>query len=186
MARHMLETLTGSCDPVVVPSGSCADMIVHHYPELFSGDATRLEAARSVAARTYELSQFLTEVLGVARVAARRPGRITYHASCHLLRGLRQSQGPRGLLAGLEGAELVPLPGEEDCCGFGGLFALEMSEISGAMLERKIECILATGASCVVACDTGCLLHIEGGLRRHAANVRALHLAELLASEDQP
>ena len=184
MARHTLGVLTRSGDPVVVPSGSCADMIVHRYPELLEAEPRYREAARELAGRSYELSQFLRDVLNVERVETRARGRFTYHASCHLLRGLGQREGPRALLAGVEGAELVPLEGAEDCCGFGGLFALEMSDISGAMLERKIECILATGASAVVACDVGCLLHIEGGLRRHAANVKVLHLAELLASED--
>jgi L-lactate dehydrogenase complex protein LldE len=184
MARHTVDVLSRSADPVVVPSGSCADMIVHHYTELLEHDGRYAEAARQLAARTYELSQFLTQVLGKERVAAQATGRFTYHASCHLLRGLGVSDGPPRLLAGVQGADVVPLPGAEDCCGFGGLFALEMSDVSGAMLERKIQSILETGAGAVVACDTGCLLHIEGGLRRHAAAVKALHLAELLASEE--
>jgi L-lactate dehydrogenase complex protein LldE len=185
MARHTIDVLSHSRDPVVVPSGSCADMIAHRYPELLEGDRRYAEAARELALRTYELSQFLTEVLRVERVAAQAPGRrLTYHASCHLLRGLRISDGPRRLLAGVHGAEVVALPGAEECCGFGGLFALQMSDISGAMLGRKIQHILETGAAAVVACDAGCLLQIEGGLRRHAANVRTLHLAEVLASGD--
>lgn len=184
MARHTTDVLTRSSDPVVVPSGSCAEMIAHRYPELLDGEPRYAALARELASRTYELSQFLTQVLGKERVAARGSGRFTYHASCHLLRGLRASDGARRLLAGVEGAELVPLPGEEDCCGFGGLFAVDMSDISGAMLERKIKHILETGAMAVVACDAGCLLHIEGGLRRHAANVKALHLAEVLATEE--
>jgi len=184
MARHTLDVLTRSSDPVVVPSGSCAEMIAHRYPELLDGEEHYGEAARELASRTYELSQFLTQVLGLERVEASGSGRLTYHASCHLLRGLRASDGARRLLAGVAGAELVPLPGEEECCGFGGLFAVDMSDISGAMLERKIRHILETGAAAVVACDAGCLLHIEGGLRRNAANVKALHLAEVLAAED--
>jgi L-lactate dehydrogenase complex protein LldE len=184
MARHTLGVLSRSPDPVVVPSGSCADMMVHRYPEIFEGDERWGAAARELAARTHELSQFLTDVLHVDKLAARAPGRLAYHASCHLLRGLRAADGPRRLLAGVAGAELVELAGAEECCGFGGLFALEMSDISGAMLERKIQRILETGADAVVACDSGCLLQIEGGLRRHAANVRALHLAEVLAAEE--
>jgi len=183
IAGHTLEVLSRSPDPVVVPSGSCAEMIAHRYPELFEGRPQHAKAA-ALAARTYELSQFVTQVLGVARVPARRGGRVTYHASCHLLRGLRASEGAQGLLLGVEGAELVPLTGEQDCCGFGGLFAVDMSDISGAMLERKIRHILETGADTVVACDAGCLLHIEGGLRRHAANVKTRHLAEVLVTEE--
>ena len=186
MARHTIDTLRQSRDPVVVPSGSCADMIVHHYPELLAGEPEYLEAARELAARSFEFSQFLTDVLHQEAFGARGRGRIAYHASCHLLRGLKVSAGPERLLAGIEGAELVPLAGAEDCCGFGGLFALEMSDISGAMLKRKIERILESGADAVVACDAGCLMHIEGGLRRQAARVKLLHLAEaLVRSEDR-
>ena len=183
MARHTLAVLKRSPHPVVVPSGSCAEMIAHRYPELFEGEPEHA-AALELAARTYELSQFVTQVLGLARVPARGPGRATYHASCHLLRGLRASEGARQLLAAASGTELVPLTGEQDCCGFGGLFSVDMSDVSGAMLERKIRHILETGASAVVACDAGCLLHIEGGLRRRSANVKVLHLAEALAEED--
>lgn len=184
MARHTLDVLAGSSDPVVIPSGSCADMIIHRYPELLQAEPRYREAARELAGRSYELSQFLREVLHLERVEVPRRGRLTYQASCHLLRGLGQREGPCTLLAGVVGAEVVPLEGAEDCCGFGGLFALEMSDISGAMLERKIEKILATGASAVVACDVGCLLHIEGGLRRHAANIKVLHLAEVLVQDE--
>jgi L-lactate dehydrogenase complex protein LldE len=184
MARHTLDVLTRSSDPVVIPSGSCAEMIAHRYPELFLGDPRNAERARELAGRTYELSQFLSQVLRVERPGSRHSGRFTYHASCHLLRGLRASDGARRLLAGVAGAEVLPLRGEEECCGFGGLFAVDMSDISGAMLERKIARILETGADAVVACDAGCLLHIEGGLRRRTADVKALHLAEVLVPED--
>jgi L-lactate dehydrogenase complex protein LldE len=184
MARHTLDVLTRSSDPVVIPSGSCAEMIAHRYPELFEHEPRYAALARELAARTYELSQFLTQVLRLERPGTRNGGRFTYHASCHLLRGLRASDGARRLLAGLEGAELVPLRGEEDCCGFGGLFAVDMSEVSGAMLQRKIDRILETGARAVVSCDAGCLLHIEGGLRRRTADVKALHLAEALLPDE--
>jgi L-lactate dehydrogenase complex protein LldE len=183
IARHTLEVLGRSPDPVVAPSGSCAEMIAHRYPELFHGTPQQAAAAE-LASRCYELTQFVTQVLGVARVPGRRAGRVTYHASCHLLRGLRASDGARRLLEGVLGAELVPLPGEQDCCGFGGLFAVDMSDISSAMLERKIRHILETGADTVVACDAGCLLQLEGGLRRHAASVKAVHLAELLVPDE--
>lgn len=184
MARHTIDTLSRSQDPVVVPSGSCTDMLVHHYAELFRDEPALHQAAAALAARTHELSQFLVGTLGVRRVLARRPGRIAYHASCHLLRGLRVADAPLQLLAGIAEAELVPLQGAEECCGFGGLFAVEMSDVSGAMLRRKLERIRESGAEVVVACDTGCLLHIEGGLRRQAGNVGVLHLAEVLAGAE--
>jgi L-lactate dehydrogenase complex protein LldE len=184
MARHTLRVLSRADDPVVTPSGSCAEMIVHRYPELLRDDARYREPARALAARTFELSQFLVERLPAATHGARYPARVAYHASCHLLRGLGVDAAPRKLLAGVAEAEIVPLAGADECCGFGGLFALQMADISGAMLGRKIERILASGAQAVVACDLGCLLQLEGGLRRRASNVRALHLAELLAERE--
>jgi L-lactate dehydrogenase complex protein LldE len=159
-------------------------MIAHRYPELFAGEPRYAEAARELAGRTYELSQYLVDVLKLEPPAAAGGRRLTYHASCHLARGLRASDGARRLLAKAAGDALVPLAGEQDCCGFGGLFAVDMSDISGAMLERKIAHILETGASAVVACDAGCLLQIEGGLRRHSTGIEALHLAEVLAGDD--
>jgi L-lactate dehydrogenase complex protein LldE len=184
MARHTLGVLDRSDVPVVIPSGSCADMIKHHYPEILAGRGVWEEKARRVAARTWEFSEYLTGVLGVSAVAGARPGRVTYHPSCHLLRGLGIKEGPLRLLRGVEGAEVVPLPAAEECCGFGGLFAVKMSGISGAMLDRKLEGIAATGAGAVIGCDVSCLLHIEGGLRRRGSPVAALHLAEVLADPE--
>jgi len=180
MARRTLSVLARSKDPVVIPSGSCADMIIHRYPEILKNDPIDAGAARELAGRTYELAQFLVGVLKVKEVGARSAGRITYHASCHLLRGLGEADSPLQLLATLSGAEMVPLKGAEECCGFGGLFAIKMSDISGAMLQRKLDHIRASDAQTVVACDTGCLLHLEGGLRRQGSAIRVLHLAEAL------
>jgi len=181
VARHTLDILRLSDDPIVIPSGSCAYMIVHNYPALFIGDPVYGPRARAVADRTFEFSRFLVDVLGVNRIDSRCPGRITYHASCHLHRGLGIFDQPRRLLAGLRDAEVVELPGMTDCCGFGGLFAVRMPDLSGSMLARKLDAVEATGAHTVVGCDVGCLLQIEGGLRRRGLTVRTRHLAELLA-----
>jgi L-lactate dehydrogenase complex protein LldE len=184
VARHAVERFA-QAGHVVVPSGSCAWMVKAEYPHLFDGDPSARAEAERLAARTFELSQFLTQVLGVGRgPAARRPaGRITYHDSCHLLRGLGESRGPRALLAGA-GADVVELPGAEECCGFGGSFSVRLPDVSGAILRRKLEAIRATGADTVIACDAGCLMQIAGGLARAGDRVRARHLAEVLAETD--
>lgn len=182
MARYTLDVLSRSNAPIVVPSGSCADMIIHHYyPELLAGDPKYGPLAEAVAARTYEFSQFLMDILGVTDLGAKFTGRITYHPSCHLLRGLGITAAPRELLARVEGAEVTDLPGATECCGFGGLFAVKMSDISGAILRRKLDAIESTGAQTVVGCDVSCLLHIGGGLHRRGAKVETRHLAEVLA-----
>ncbi len=167
---------------VVVPSGSCAWMIKHEYPGLVEDRGLRAEAER-LAARTFELSQFLVSVLGRTRFASAVPGRVAYHDSCHLLRGLGEGRTPRTLLRNLAGAELVELPASDECCGFGGSFAVRLPEVSTAILGRKLAAIEACGADCVVTCDAGCLLQIAGGLSRRGSRVRALHLAELLGPE---
>jgi len=184
MARHTIDLLQDSGDPIVVPSGSCAQMIIHYYPELFAGDPVYHPRALSLARRTYEFSQFLVDVVGTSRIEAHRPGRFTYHASCHLHRGLGITDQPQRLLAGLTGAELVELPGMTDCCGFGGLFSVKMADLSGAMLDRKLDAIEVSGAEIVVGCDTGCLLNIEGGLRRRGLRIKTLHLADVLATAE--
>jgi L-lactate dehydrogenase complex protein LldE len=184
MAVHTLEVLDRSEAPVVVPSGSCADMIRHHYPEILAGSGAPEERARRVGSRTWEFSEYLTAVLGLEAVTCTRPGRVTYHPSCHLLRGLGVKDGPRRLLERVQGAEVVPLPAAEECCGFGGLFAVKMSDISGAMLARKLDAVAATGAEAVIGCDVSCLINIEGGLRRRGSAVATLHLAEVLAGSE--
>ncbi|TMQ28469.1 MAG: (Fe-S)-binding protein [Candidatus Rokuibacteriota bacterium] len=164
---------------VVVPSGSCAWMVKHEYPGLLKAPAARAAAAR-LAARTYELSQFLVRVLGRRRFRSAVAGRLTYHDSCHLLRGLHEAESPRALLTELGGVELVELPGSDECCGFGGSFAVRLPEVSTAILDKKLANVEATGADCVVACDAGCLMQMRGGLSRRGSRVRALHLAEVL------
>ncbi len=181
MARHTIDVLSKSDLPVVVPSGSCADMIVHRYPELLSHDQTYAARARAVSARTYELTQFLVDQLGRTDVGASGTGRLAYHASCHALRGLGLRSQPMALLRRVAGAEAAPLPDAETCCGFGGLFAIRMAPISGAMLNEKLAGIERSGADTVVATDVSCLMHIAGGLHRRGSRVRTRHIAEVLA-----
>jgi L-lactate dehydrogenase complex protein LldE len=185
MARHTLDVLeaTPREDPVVVPSGSCAHMIVHGYAELFADDPRQLARAEALAHRTFELTQLLSEMPGATQLEARWRGPVAYHPSCHLLRGLGLRGGPESLLDAVEGADRVELPGAEECCGFGGLFAVKLETISGAMLRRKLDAIEACGATTVVSCDVSCLTQIEGGLRRRGSRVRACHVAEVLAGQ---
>ena len=168
---------------VVVPSGSCAWMVKTEYPSLLKHDPALKAAAELLAARTRELSQFLVEVLGVTAVESSFRGKVTYHDSCHLLRGLGESRSPRALLQGVEGVELVELPGSDECCGFGGSFSVRLPEVSSAILDKKLDNVERTGADCLVACDGGCLMQMGGGLSRRGSRVRALHLAQVLAGE---
>lgn len=178
VARRTVELFTDA-EHLVVPSGSCAWMVKHEYPGLLAPGPGR-EAAQRLAARTWELSQFLVKVLGVAELSSALTGPVAYHDSCHLLRGLREAETPRTILRRLRGVELVELAGSDECCGFGGSFAVRLPEVSTAILDRKLADIEASGARCVVACDAGCLMQIRGGLSRRGSAVRALHLAELL------
>lgn len=181
MARHTINVLSQSDAPIIVPSGSCAEMIIHHYPEILAGDITYAAKAKEVAQRTYEISQFLVDILGVSNLQARASGCLTYHASCHGLRGLGLREQPRQLLNNIEGVEFKEMPEAEACCGFGGLFAVKMGDISNAILQRKLDNIEATGADTVVGGDVSCLMHIAGGLRRRGSSIRVKHLAEVLA-----
>ena len=167
---------------VVVPSGSCAWMVKHEYAGLLEDPALRREA-ESLATRTYELSQFLVKVLGKTRFTSAVQGRVTYHDSCHLLRGLHEAESPRAILASLQGVDFVELPGADECCGFGGSFSVRLPEVSTAILDKKLASVERTGVDCVVACDAGCLMQMGGGLARRGASTRAMHLAEVLAGE---
>jgi L-lactate dehydrogenase complex protein LldE len=180
-ARHTV-ALFAEAERVVVPSGSCAWMVKAEYPHLFAGDFVMTRRAEAMAAKTLELSQLLASVAapdGPPAAATARPARVTYHDSCHLLRGLGESQAARTLIR-QAGAELVELPGADECCGFGGSFAVRLADVSGAILRRKLDNVCATGADAVVACDAGCLMQIAGGMARRSDGVRVMHLAELL------
>jgi L-lactate dehydrogenase complex protein LldE len=174
LVRHFAETFE-PYEAVVVPSGSCAAMVRDAYPRLVPGTA-------GLAARTYELSELLVDVLGITDVGARFPHRVTYHPTCHGLRLLRLGDRPLALLRAVRDLELVGLDGAEECCGFGGTFALKNADVSAAMLADKCAAIGATGAEFVAAVDNSCLTHIGGGLTRGNAPIRAVHYAEILGS----
>lgn len=171
------------CDCVVAPSGSCVAMARIYFPELLTTDKHWQERARGLAPRIYEFSEFLVRVLGREDVGARFHGRVTYHDGCHLLRELGIREEPRRLLRRVHGVELVEMEESETCCGFGGTFSIKFPEISSAILQDKLSRVARSGAEVVVANDASCLMQIAGMLRRQKTSVRAMHLAELLASE---
>ncbi|MFD5033840.1 (Fe-S)-binding protein [Streptomyces sp. NPDC058220] len=180
LVRRMARAFEGY-EYVVTPSGSCAAMVRHHYPKI--GDA----AAASLASRTYELTEFLVDVVGVTDVGAYFPHAVTYHPSCHGLRLLGLGERPRKLLEAVRGLELRELPGAEECCGFGGTFAVKNSDVSAAMGQDKVRNAVSTGAGVLCGADNSCLMHIGGIVSREDAPVRAVHLAEILAStEEEP
>jgi L-lactate dehydrogenase complex protein LldE len=179
-AEHFLSIFTGS-DPIVTPSGSCAAMVKHHYPELFRDDPRLLEKAEGVAGRVFELSQFLVQVLHAHQQAYRSSGTLTYHSSCHLTRALGVREEPLQLIAALQGAHFVPMPDALRCCGFGGMFMAKLPEISCALGDEKAESIIATGADTVTGCDSACLMTIADALKKRGSGVRVAHLAQLLA-----
>ncbi|MGC9665528.1 (Fe-S)-binding protein [Planosporangium sp. 12N6] len=175
LVRRFIRTFDGY-DAVVAPSGSCAAMVRESYPRL-------VPDAASVAARTYELSELLIDVLGVTDVGATFPHLVTYHPTCHGLRMLRLGDRPLRLLRAVRDLELVPLAGAEECCGFGGTFAMKNAEVSTAMLLDKCAAIQQTTADVVAAADNSCLAHIGGGLSRMGSPVRVMHYAEILGGE---
>jgi L-lactate dehydrogenase complex protein LldE len=177
----------GSEDCVVSPSGSCVAMIREQYVRVaeLAGDSGLAQEVRAVADRVFELTEFLVDQLGVSDVGAYFPHRVTYHPSCHGLRALQLGERPIRLLRNVRGIELVRLPEAEQCCGFGGTVALSNADTSTAMLSDKIRAVLDTRAEVCTASDNSCLLHIEGGLSRQRTGVRALHLAEILASTEE-
>jgi len=183
MAMHTIRTFESESGSVVIPSGSCAAMVRHSYLELFRDDPEWRPRAKALAERTYELTEYLVDVLGVTDLGARFQGKLTYHSSCHLLRELGVRNQPQLLLEQVQEAELVELPGSQECCGFGGVFSVEHPEISAAMLERKLVNLDLTGAEVVVSCDAGCLTNINGGLHRRGKSQRAVHIAEILAAD---
>lgn len=180
LARRFLAVFADA-PAIVAPSGSCADMVREWYPRLFRDEPTLGDLARSIATRTYELSEYLVRVLGVADLGARFHAAVTYHPSCHGLRGLGLREEPLGLLRAVRDLRLVELPDAGQCCGFGGFFSIKFTALSGAMLSAKLDAIEASGAEVVTATDVSCLMHISGGLSRRGSRVRALHLAEILA-----
>jgi L-lactate dehydrogenase complex protein LldE len=181
LVRHHVEVFSASdVDAVVAPSGSCVGSVRHQHAAFFTGASA--QRADELAARTYELSEFLVDVLGVTDVGAYYPHRVTYHPTCHSLRLLKVGDKPLRLLRAVRGLDLVELPGASECCGFGGTFAVKNADTSTAMLADKLRHVAETGATVVTAGDSSCLMHIGGGLSRSDGGVRAVHLAEILAS----
>ena len=183
LVRNHVETFL-DYDAIVVPSGSCAGAIRHQHADVARqyGDDVLVDGAELVARHTYELSEFLVDVLGVTDVGAYFPHRVTYHPTCHSLRLLRVGDRPVRLLREVRGLELVELPDAYTCCGFGGTFAVKNADVSTAMLADKMAGVLATRAEVCTAGDSSCLMHIGGGLSRLNTGVRTIHLAEILAS----
>jgi len=183
LVRNHVETFL-DYDAIVVPSGSCAGAIRHQHVDVARqfGDPVLVRGAELVAGHTYELSEFLVDVLGRTDVGAHYPHRVTYHPTCHSLRLLRVGDRPLRLLRSVRGIDLVELPSAEECCGFGGTFALKNPDVSTAMLADKMSHVLATRAEVCSAGDSSCLMHIGGGLSRLSSGVRTVHLAEILAS----
>lgn len=178
LARHTIQTFADE-RPVVVPSGSCAAMVKLEYPHILHDDPDWHPRALALAERTFELTDFLVNRLGVKDVGAKFQGKVAYHYACHL-RGLGLKDEAETLIRGIEGAEYVPLSNQDQCCGFGGSFAVRYPQISGAMVGDKVDCIRNTEADVVVSTDTGCLMNIGGALHRRQIATRPIHLAELL------
>lgn len=185
MLAHNLRVLDATDGPVVIPSGSCGDVLIHHALHLFEGDPDVGPMAERVAARCRELTQFLVDDLGMTGVGAACDGcTVTYHPSCHGLRNLGLRAQAETLLDSVDGLERVELPGAEECCGFGGLFSVEMPEVSAAMMGTKLDNVARSGADTLVGADVSCLMHMAGGLRRRGQDVGVKHIAEVLAGEE--
>lgn len=180
LAKRTIRLFEKTGGEIIVPSGSCAAMMRHGYPELFREEPDWRQRAESLAGRVYEFSEYLVDVLGVTDLGARWPGKLTYHPSCHLLRGLGVDRQPRALLAHVREAEIVELPESEDCCGFGGIFSVEHPELSAEFLKRKIANLEKSEAPTLVVADTGCRMHIQGGLSRQGKPQQVVHIAEIL------
>lgn len=181
VARRFVEVFRDS-EAIVAPSGSCVATIHAHYGDLLRDYPELADEVASLQARTYELSQYLVDVLGVDDVGASLPSpvRATYHDCCHALRDLGVSEQPRKLLSSTEGLELAEMKDSTSCCGFGGSFAVKFADISTAILREKLRNVEATGADVLTAVDSSCLMHMGGALSRQGARTRPMHLAELL------
>lgn len=181
-AKRFVE-IFGDAEKIVCPSGSCVHMVRHHYPELFADESLDYRMkVKDIGNRCYEFSEYLVDVLGAVNIGAEFQGKVTYHDSCHLLRGLGIKEQPRRLLHNVAGLELIEMHDSDICCGFGGTFSVNYPEISTAMVDEKIENILASGAGYVTGCDISCLMNIKGRLSRRGEKVEVKHIAEILAA----
>lgn len=180
IAKHTINVFEKTSGDIVTPSGSCAHQFRHNYQELFEGDAEWQPRAESLGKRVYEFTEYLVDKLGVTDLGASWDGLLTYHPSCHTLRGINVDKQPRMLLKHVKGATLVDLPNAHECCGFGGVMSAEHPELSAEWLKRKISNLEATHALTLVVTDAGCLMHIMGGLKRQGKTQRVVHIAEVL------
>ncbi|MFT8319819.1 MAG: (Fe-S)-binding protein [Bacillus sp. (in: firmicutes)] len=167
---------------IVCPSGSCAYMF-HEYQHVFKGDPVWEPKAKELASKTYELTQFIVDVLKIEDVGASFHGKVTYHTSCHMTRLLGVKEAPMKLLKNVKGIEYNELPHKENCCGFGGTFSVKMGQISEQMVDEKVHCVEDTGADYLISADAGCLMNIGGRLDRKDKPVKVLHIAEVLNSQ---
>lgn len=186
MARRTISQFRNS-QYIITPSGSCASMMSVFYDELFHDEPYTLKQISLLKPRIFELSQFIVDVLGISDLSGycdsasqAAPRKVTYHEACHLRRELGVISQPRTLIQSLPGVDLIDMQQSEVCCGFGGTFSVKYSEISGAMLQDKIDFIRSTGADAVTACDASCLMHIGGGLQKQNTGIEPIHLAQLL------
>ncbi len=186
MARKFVEIFRDA-EVVVSPSASCVGMVREFYPYLARehGDDALLSELETLAPKVFEFSEFLVKELNVTDVGAYYPHRVTYHPTCHSLRGLKVGDAPLTLLEHVRGLELVPLPEAESCCGFGGTFAVKNADTSAAMLGDKLKNVQNTHAEVCAAVDNSCLMHIGGALHRQRSGVKTIHLAEILVATDQ-
>lgn len=180
-ARHFIDVFEDA-EVIVCPSGSCVHMVRHHYPELFKKEPEMHSRAVAVGEKTYEFTQYLVDELGFTDLQAAFSGSVTYHDSCHLHRGLGIFSQPRTLLNNVRGLEFIEMTDSDTCCGFGGTFSINYPEISTAMVDEKIENILASKAEVVTGCDISCLMNISGRLSRRKEKIKVLHIAEILAA----
>lgn len=180
VAEKFLEVFEQS-EYVITPSGSCASMVKIFYKDLFKDDEKNQKRSIELGKRVYELTDFLVNVLGVEDVGASFQEKVALHQSCHLLRELNVRSEPQRLLKNVSGIQLVEMERADLCCGFGGLFAIKYPQISGSILQEKIDCIKKCEADVIVATDMGCLMHMAGGLSRQKVSVKTMHIAEVLA-----
>jgi len=181
IAARRFISIFETAEVIVCPSGSCVDMVKHQYPGLFTEEPAWQKRAEAVSEKIFELSEYLVDVLGVEDVGARFQGRVTYHDSCHLSRNLGVIEQPRRLIANIRGTQLVEMKNPEKCCGFGGIFSVKYPDISTAILEEKVDNIVAAEVDAVVGCDISCLMNIQGMLSRRNSRIKIMHIAELLA-----
>lgn len=184
IALNFMRAFSKSDAPIIAPSGSCVSMVKHHYASLFKPGTSEHDLAVDIASRIIEFTEYLVNVLKVTNVGAVYPHKVTYHATCHYLRELGLKQEAKTLLDSVKGLEFIPLKEEETCCGFGGSFTVTFPEVSRAMMENKVNDIIASGADTVVMCEPGCLMNVAGGLHKAGSHIRAMHIIDLLVSKE--